>query len=176
MRVLGLLFLFAALPVAAGCSGNGDEAEGSVAQSAAPRSLLDKERQSTETPLQVDRQSYDLGSIPIDGGNVEAAFEVWNEGSSPVRLAAVYTSCGCTTAVLEFADGSTAGPFGMPGHDLETTLDRTVDAGEKFNINVIYDPMAHGPDATGKYMRTVTIHTQDGGGIEVAITVNVVKA
>ncbi len=79
--------------------------------------------------------------------------------------------------MLEFADRSQAGPFGMPGHgSVQTDIDRTVEAGEDFTVRVIFDPAAHGPNGLGKVTRVVTLHTADGGTAELAITADVVRA
>ncbi len=154
----------------------GREDSGSVAQTP-PRSLLELERQQAESPLKAVGRQYDFGSIPIDGGNVETVFQVSNKGSAPVRLVAVYTSCGCTTAVLEFANGGEAGPFGMPGHkSVETELDRTLAAGEDLAVRVNFDPAAHGPGGLGNVTRVVTLHTADGETTELTITASVVRA
>ncbi len=139
--------------------------------------MLELERQQTESPLKADRLSHDFGSIPINGGNVETVFRISNTGSRPLRLVAIYTSCGCTTAVIDFADGSRAGPFGMPGHaGAQTQIDRAVNAGEDFSVRVAFDPAAHGPGGLGKITRVVTIHTADGSAAELVIAANVVQA
>lgn len=176
MRAVKLL-LYLGMLGAAGCVGNEDKSSAASAQSAEPRSLLELEKQRAESPLQAERRQYDFGAIPIDGGNVETVFHVSNTRPAPLKLVAVYTSCGCTTAMLEFADRSQAGPFGMPGHgSLQTDIDRTVEAGEDFTVRVIFDPAAHGPNGLGKVTRVVTLHTADGGTAELAITADVVRA
>ncbi len=158
----------------------GDREAGSSnvqAQQAVPRSMLELERQQTESPLKADRLSHDFGSIPINGGNVETVFRISNSASSSLRLVAIYTSCGCTSAAIDFADGSQAGPFGMPGHaGVQTKIDRTVDVGEEFSVRVAFDPAAHGPGGLGRITRVVTIHTADGGTAQLTIAANVVQA
>ncbi len=174
--VISSFVLLTALVAAVSCGSDRDGSQSATPGSQERRSLLDREQQQAASPLRADPQQYDFGSIPINGGKVETVFQMSNTGSAPVRLVAVYTSCGCTTAVLEFADGSTAGPFGMPGHESETVLDHAVSAGEQFRVAVTFDPAAHGPAGTGRVMRTVTIHTEDGGTSEVGISADVVKA
>jgi hypothetical protein len=167
--------LIAGLVATVACGGRQDEEASTVAQAAAPRSLVDLQKQEAESPLQADQHLYEFGDVPIGGGKVSTAFQVSNAGASPVRLVSVYTSCGCTTAEIEFVDGSKAGPFGMPGHELPTDIDRTVSAGENFTVRVFFDPAAHGPEGLGKVMRAVTLHTEDGTGIRLAIMANVVQ-
>lgn len=127
------------------------------------------------SPLDADRVRHVFGHVPIDGGIVETTFTLTNSSSEPTRIVATYTSCRCTTATLTFADGHSEGPFGMPGHDLPTTLDRQVAAGGKVRVTVRFDPAAHGSDATGPVERTIAVHTGDGASTALAFTANVVK-
>ncbi len=164
----------------------GDRAGGRTgSQSAEPRSLLELEREGVDlsqreplfakSPLRAEPISHEFGSISIDGGTVETVFRVANEGEIPTRLVSVTTSCGCTTAVVEFDDGSSAGPFGMPGHGLSTAIDRVLDAGEVFRVRVNFDPAAHGRDGLGEISRGVTLETEGGGRTQVIIAATVVR-
>jgi len=131
-----------------------------------PRPLLEVERQQqapTEAPLLADPLGYKLGAVPIHGGDVEMLFQVRNESAEPLSLTRVTASCGCTIAVLVFADGSEKGPFGMPGHDLLTEIERTVEPGEEFQVRVTFDPAAHGLAGLGKVERAIFLHTAGGG-------------
>lgn len=129
-----------------------------------------------EAPILVaERRSYDFGDIPIDGGTVQTEFSVKNIDTKPARIVATYTSCMCTTATLGFPDGMTAGPFGMPGHDLPVTLDHELGADQVVTVTVRFDPAAHGPDAIGPVHRAVDIRTDDGQRVTVAFSANVVK-
>ena len=170
-----------AVATAVGCSrGETPKAEASAA-TMRPRSLLELEQQRRaaleESPLKAAQDRYEFGAVPINGGDVEHVFQVANEGSEPVSLVSVYTSCGCTTAVLEFADGSKEGPFGMPGHNLPIRLERPrrLGPGEIVKVRAIFEPAAHGPSGLGSVMRTVNLHTSDGGGIQVTFSANVVR-
>lgn len=129
-----------------------------------------------KTPLEVGWRDHDFGQVPIDGGDVETTFRVSNGGLGSVTLVSIYTSCGCTTAVLEFEDGSREGPFGMPGHELPTRLNRSLAPGEGVQVRVRFDPAAHGPAGLGRVTRGVMVHTRDGGGVQLAITAEVVPA
>lgn len=124
--------------------------------------------------LVADRVLHDFGKVPIDGGTVETVYIVRNTAGAEVRLAAVYSSCMCTTALLEFPDGTTAGPFGMPGHELATTLDRTLAPQEQFVVRVRFDPAAHGPEGVGPTSRSVAIHTANGAMLRLDLRANVV--
>jgi len=148
----------------AGCK----EAEGNstISDQPAPPPLLQTQGQQEapmKVPLLIAPLRYDLGPVPIYGGNVEMLFQVRNEGSVPFALASVYSSCACTSAVLVFDDDSEVGPFGMPGHELPNKIERTVAPGEEFQVKVIFDPAAHGLAGVGKVERAVFLQTVDGG-------------
>jgi hypothetical protein len=167
-----LILLLATAVSGVGCSAEAESA--GMAEAGQPRSLLELERQEAVPPLQSDRLRHDFGEIPIDGGVVETVFQVENDGEE-TQLVAVYTSCGCTSAVLEFGDGSTAGPFGMPGHGDPLEIDRTLAPGESFQVKLAFDPAAHGPQGLGNVMRVVSLHTRGGATAELTITANVVR-
>lgn len=172
MRYTHLLLVTGVLSAAA-CA---DEAERTrTAQAEAPRSLLEQEQRQAESTLVAEKSRHDFGEIPIDGGDVTTVFTLTNRGDEAAELAAVYTSCGCTSAVLELADGSTVGPFGMPGHGEMPEVDGTVEPGESIRVRVTFDPAAHGPQGLGSVMRAVNIHTRDGGTTELRVTADVVR-
>lgn len=174
MRFTNLLsvLLMTGLLGAAACTG---EAERTETAQAEPRSLLDMEQGQADSPLAADEWRHDFGEIPIDGGDVTTTFTLTNQGEDAAQLAAVYTSCGCTSAVLEFTDGSSVGPFGMPGHGAMPELERNLEPGESFDVQVTFDPAAHGPQGLGSVMRAVNIHTRDGGTTELRIRADVVR-
>lgn len=129
--------------------------------------------QAAPLRLEADHLSHDFGDVPIDAGEVSADFRIRNASAEPVQLAAVYSSCMCTTAVLEF-DGWRSGPFGMPGHDLPNAVDREVAPGGQFTMRVTFDPAAHGPEGVGPTRRQVALHTVNGGFMHLELTANVV--
>lgn len=128
-----------------------------------------------ELSLEADRPEHDFGRVPIDGGKVETLFDIVNEAPGEVRLLSVATSCGCTEAVAEFADGSTVGAFDLPSDGQENDAGRKVSAGESFKVRVVFDPAAHGPDGIGELMREVILATRDGAQTRLAIRANVVR-
>lgn len=125
--------------------------------------------------LEADHALHEFGDIPIDGGTLESSFVVRNTDAEPARIIATYTSCMCTTVTLTFPDGNTEGPFGMQGHELPVTLDRVLAAGEALTMRVRFDPLAHGPEATGPVQRAVAVHTDDDAALVVRLTANVVS-
>lgn len=116
---------------------------------------------------------YAFGRVPINGGDVATQFVVTNVADRPVRLQRVYTSCGCTTASLAFSDGTEVGRFGMPGHDLPTEYDRVVQPGEEFEVRVLFDPAAHGPNGIGTVSRSIMLEPADEPALEFVFTVTV---
>ncbi len=172
--------VFVSMAGVAGCSGESGKDAQASAQPGQPQSVLELEQQRQaaleRSVLTADPRQYDFGRVPIDQGDVETAFRVTNRGADPVTLVSVYTSCGCTTAVLEFEDGTREGPFGMPGHELPTRLSRTLGPGGSVRVRVVFDPAAHGPAGVGRVMRAVAVHTEDGGGVELVIAAEVVPA
>ncbi len=108
--------------------------------------------------------SYDFGRISMGRGNVSYTFAVKNTGTEAVRLTKLYTSCMCTTASL-ILDGKT-GPFGMPGHGFVPSFDKTLAPGATANVEVVFDPAAHGPAGVGGIRRTVFLEHSAGGPVE----------
>jgi len=135
-----------------------------------------QEAGEAQRELVADRTLHVFGDVPIAGGNVQTRFTVENKSSEALQLVELYTSCMCTTVTLEFADGPAEGPFGMPGHDFLTTLDRELAPGEKVGLTVTFDPGAHGPDAVGPVTRQVLVGTSGGSQLILTLTANVVRA
>lgn len=133
------------------------------------------ESMPTESSLRADREDHEFGRILIDGGKVETLFTIVNESLDEVRLLSVATSCGCTEAVAEFADGSTVGSFELPIDGQENHAGRKVGVGESFKVRVVFDPAAHGPNGVGELMREIILATQGGGETRLTITANVVR-
>ena len=52
---------------------------------------------------------------------------------------------------------------------------RLVASGERFEVRVVFDPAAHGPDGLGELMREVTLATLAKGQTRLVITANVVR-
>lgn len=97
---------------------------------------------------------HDWKEINIAGGDVEHTFTLTNNESETLLLDGAVTSCMCTTAEFKMSDGSDSGSFGMHGGP-EWSYE--VQPGESFDVRVIFDPMAHGPTATGPIRRTVNV-------------------
>lgn len=117
---------------------------------------------------------YDFGTISMRNGNVTKEFTVTNPTTEAITIKTVLTSCMCTNAFIVKADGSTKGPFGMPGHGgAVAPANETIEAGGSRIIRVVYDPNAHGPAGVGRIDRFVTLSDDSGGTLEYEIKANV---
>ncbi|OGE81389.1 MAG: hypothetical protein A3E98_00160 [Candidatus Doudnabacteria bacterium RIFCSPHIGHO2_12_FULL_48_11] len=104
---------------------------------------------------------YDFGSVPINGGKVTKIFKVKNNSETKVTVKEMHTSCMCTEASLKLGDQS-FGPFGMPGHASMPQINAAFPAQSEAEIEVVFDPAAHGPAGIGVIERLVTLETSDG--------------
>ena len=96
-------------------------------------------------------------------GKVHRLFPVANESDIPVTIQTITTSCMCTEAFL-IGGEARKGPFGMPGHGFNSPpVNEVIPAKESRNIEVVFDPAAHGPAGIGRIERSVFIETAEGG-------------
>jgi hypothetical protein len=113
---------------------------------------------------------HDFGTISMKNGNVSKEFTVTNSTNENVTVKTVFTSCMCTTALIVQADGSTKGPFGMPGHGgAVPPANELIKAGESRTIRVVYDPNAHGPAGVGQTNRFIIVTDAYGGNLQLEI-------
>ncbi len=89
--------------------------------------------------LDLGQDEVDLGQV-INGQISRIEVPVQNAGNAPLKIEAVSTSCGCTTATVE--------PLEIP-------------AGGTGTLRVEFDSGAHGPEANGPVMRQVFIASND---------------
>lgn len=115
--------------------------------------------------LNAQESQFDFGEISMRAGKVSHKFAIKNEGSEPLIIKKIYTSCMCTTASLIKAR-ETIGPFGMPGHGPIPVINQNLAAGESAEIETVFDPAAHGPSGIGQIFRTVYLETQSGETME----------
>lgn len=111
--------------------------------------------------LSSDQQSYDFGTISMKNGKVKTTFKVKNPTAGALTLSKLYTTCMCTEAKL-VVNGSTEGPFGMPGHGSIPTFEQKLEPNGEADIEVEYDPNAHGPSGVGRIERSVIVEGQGG--------------
>ena len=125
--------------------------------------------------LTAEEAAFDFGAVPMYGGNVKHNFTLKNNGSGPVKISKIYTSCMCTEATL-ISGQSKKGPFGMPGHNgLATFVNQEIKAGESATMEVEVDPAAHGPQGVGPAKKVVYIETDDSQKIQLMMDINVIR-
>jgi len=98
---------------------------------------------------------YDFGTISMKKGPVSHKFTVTNSDSVPAVVTKLFSSCMCTKGVL-ITESKTWGPFGMPGHVSIPKIAAEIAPSQTAQVEVIFDPAAHGPAGVGKIERTVT--------------------
>ncbi len=111
---------------------------------------------------------YDFGTIRMANGNVSHVFKVTNPTGEDINVKSVYTSCMCTAAYI-VNGGSRKGPFGMQGMGYVPPADEVIKAGETRDIEVVYDPNAHGPAGVGSIDRLVYLTDENGGTLQLEI-------
>ena len=98
--------------------------------------------------LIAEKDFHDFGDIEIFEGKVSTDFPIKNTGKDPVDILWGKTTCMCTEGFI--GDKK----FGM--HE-GFTGKVTIGPGETKILKAVYDPLAHGPDATGTIKRTLTL-------------------
>lgn len=119
--------------------------------------------------LSADEAVYDFGTISMAAGNVSRTFRIRNLSALPIAIEKIYTSCMCTTAVLDVG-GEKFGPYGMPGHGFIPKINKTLDPGAEATVEVVFDPAAHGPSGVGLIERVVVIENNGGKPLELGFT------
>ena len=119
--------------------------------------------------LSTPEQTYDFGVISMKNGNVYHVFKIANPADKDIMIEQVSTSCMCTVAyILEGA--SRTGPFGMPGMGYGSNrANKLFKAGDTMNIEVVFDPNAHGPAGVGPMERSVHLTDAGGGALHLEI-------
>ncbi|MDO8600986.1 MAG: DUF1573 domain-containing protein [bacterium] len=121
--------------------------------------------------LILEERSYDFGAISMAAGKVTHEFIIKNNGTEPVEISKIYTSCMCTEASLKIGD-VVRGPFGMPGHVALPRVQEMLGAGEGAMLAVTFDPAAHGPAGVGRIERVVSVENS-GATLEFNISATV---
>jgi hypothetical protein len=89
--------------------------------------------------IALETSLLELGDMP-NGEIAERQVTVRNDGSTPLVVDTVTTTCGCTTASL---------------------TPMTIPPGESGVLTIAFDSGAHGPDLRGAIMRRVILITND---------------
>lgn len=109
--------------------------------------------------LTAPEDSFDFKTILMKDGNVSHQFKIDNQGTEPIVIEKIYTSCMCTNATVIDMLGKKLGTFGMQGHGQSSTIKIEVGAGEFITIEAVFDPAAHGPSGVGLIDRSVYLET-----------------
>ncbi|MEK7193972.1 MAG: DUF1573 domain-containing protein [Patescibacteria group bacterium] len=123
--------------------------------------------------LSAEQTSFDFGTVSMANGNVSAKFKIKNSGPEPLTITKIYTSCMCTAATLVKNDGKRFGPVGMLGHGYVPSIKESLAVSEEAEIEVIFDPTAHGPAGIGKIERAVTLENNTNTPLVLTISANV---
>lgn len=126
------------------------------------------EQAKTQSALSSPETFFDFGTITMSKGKVSRTFAVTNGSANDVTIDSITTSCMCTSAYIVNGE-SKKGPFGMPGHGAVPKANEIVKAGETKNIEIVYDPNAHGPAGVGPVDRVVYIKDAQGGVLQFRI-------
>lgn len=111
--------------------------------------------------IEASPMTYDFGDVSMARGNVSYAAKIENKGNGDLEISKIYTSCMCTTAKLKI-DGAESPAFGMPGHGGSNPFWKgKIPAGKSADLEIVFDPNAHGPDAVGPITRSITLETND---------------
>lgn len=124
------------------------------------------------TALSAEETAFDFGDISMRKGKVARSFVVRNATEKPLIVNKMYTSCMCTTAAISL-NGKRYGPFGMPGHGFTPTIKAELAPGESGEVEVVFDPAAHGPAGVGRISRVVYLENTAGAPLELVIAANV---
>jgi hypothetical protein len=123
--------------------------------------------------LTAPEKFYDFGTISMKNGNVSKMFKVSNLTDKDIFIPNLTTSCMCTNAYLVQLDGNKKGPFGMTGMGFVPKLNETIKAGESRDIEVVYDPNAHGPAGVGLIDRFVYLADNSNNALQFEIKAKV---
>ncbi|MBI4992687.1 MAG: DUF1573 domain-containing protein [Candidatus Magasanikbacteria bacterium] len=122
--------------------------------------------------LTLETTNFDFGDVSMSNGLAKKTVKIKNDGDGVLKINRMQTSCMCTKVVLNIG-GERSPEFGMPGHGGGASgWSQVIKPGESGELEIIFDPLAHGPDAVGAITRTVDIFSNDGGqdGSEAVIT------
>lgn len=119
--------------------------------------------------LTAEESAFDFDEVSMAAGNVSHSFKIKNASAAPVKIAKIYTSCMCTTATYINGDKK-MGPFGMPGHGIQPKINQVVEPGAEAEIDVVFDPAAHGPAGIGKIERAVYLEGESGLLLQLGIS------
>jgi len=109
---------------------------------------------------------HDWGTIGINDGKVSTTYTIKNEGTEPMKLFNISTSCMCTTAQVKIGE-ETSPEFGMHSNSQYTA---TLPAGKTAEVIATFDPAFHGPSGIGAITREIIVETNDKSNPQLSFT------
>lgn len=119
--------------------------------------------------LAAEETNFDFGTVSMAKGKVSHLYKLKNNSGDSAVVSKIYTSCMCTAATFIHGDKK-MGPFGMPGHGFAPKVNDTINSGEEADVEVVFDPAAHGPAGIGRIDRVVFVETESGLPIQLKFT------
>lgn len=111
--------------------------------------------------IEVSPMTHDFGTVSMANGLAKYTAKIENKGEGDLEISKIYTSCMCTTAKIK-VEGNESRPFGMIGMNNSNPFwNGKIGAGKSAELEIIFDPNAHGPEGVGPITRTVTLETND---------------
>lgn len=105
-----------------------------------------------EVSLGQNSPKTNWGTIPMSEGKMSRTYALKNASDEPITITGMQTSCMCTVAAF---DGKKFGMHSPP------RITSEIAPGESKEVVVTFDPLAHGPDATGPITRQVNVFASD---------------
>lgn len=123
---------------------------------------------AVKSALTASETLYDFGMVSMKNGKVSHRFKITNPTDKDVTAEYLSTSCMCTTVYI--VDGSSQnGPYGMEGMGSNGKAKMIFKPWETREIEVVFDPNAHGPAGVGPIQRYVTLTDADRGKLQLEI-------
>jgi hypothetical protein len=123
---------------------------------------------TVKSALSAPETLYDFGVVLMKNGKVSRRFKITNPTDKDLTAEYLSTSCMCTTAYI-VDDKSRSGPFGMEGMSSSGKAKILFRPQESREIEVVFDPNAHGPAGVGPLQRFVTLTDATGGKLRLEI-------
>lgn len=123
---------------------------------------------TVKSALTAPETLYDFGVVLMKDGKVSHRFKIVNPTDKDVTAEYLSTSCMCTTAYI-VDDKSQSGPYGMEGMGSSGKAKLLFKPQETREIEVVFDPNAHGPAGVGPLQRFVTLTDTTGGKLQLEI-------
>jgi len=132
------------------------------------------EENQGEPKLEYNKEEFKFGTISMKKGNVKHLFPIKNTGSGNLKISKMATSCMCTTAQLIV--GEKKSPL-VQMHDGAAAWTEELKPGQEGQIEVVFDPAAHGPEGVGEIMRVISFESNDPANkkVELHFSANVVR-